>query len=235
MKEYLPHFTPAGGSWWYTFPVELDQFRYHFPFFRTRPSGLASAAPYFIPFRAEAGKLILSPGEECGTIPFLYSGSIRVYQTHETGRELTLYTIEPGESCILTSSCILQTQKFPAYAGVLKQAEGVALPAGVLKSLTRTSEDWQTFVFQLYGQRIFSLLELVSAVSFQKLDERLWKYLLQRQGYGKIQGTHEEIAMELGSSREVISRLLKEWEIQGKLVLRRGEIKLCDGGHGTDR
>lgn len=204
--------------------MDYDRFFWHFPYFKPHAEDFKKDHPDFLTAHLQKDQILATPGAGCQALPFLYSGLIRVYQISETGKELTLYTIGPGESCILTSNCILENVPFPARAQVLEPGEGVLLPAPVLQSLVQQSPYWRDFVFHLVGQRLAGMMSLVSEIAFHRLDDRLMTLLTKRADFGKVKTTHEALAAELGSSREVISRLLKDWEFQGKIVLKRGEI-----------
>lgn len=176
---------------------------------------------------APAGTIICNTGDECQNLIILLEGQVRVYRPAEDGRSITLYHIGEGESCILTASCILNTSAFPATAVVEKDARGLAIPAKNVYDWLKTEAVWQQYIFALLSQRMGDLICLVDALAFHNLEARLTHWLLEHAQHSQlIQTTHQAIAEELASSREVISRLLKEFERAGSIQLGRGEIKI---------
>ena len=181
--------------------------------------------------RIPAGRDVFVEGDDVDAIALLLSGVVRVYKIGETGREITLYRFGLGESCILTANAILSRQTFPALATVEQDAEAVMIPAGVFREWVRRYDVWQSFVFNLLSQRLASVMSIVDEVAFGRMDVRVAKLLLER---GRIENpipiTHQEIAAELGSSREVISRLLSDLNSQGLIRQERGKIEIIDDG-----
>ena len=175
------------------------------------------------------GSFICREGDRCGVIPLLLSGVARVYKTNESGREITLYRIDPGESCILTTSCILSDVPFPAFAVAETEIKACVVPAETFYNWVNQIPQWRDFVFHLLTLRLSSVIEIVEEVTFQKLDVRLASYILELSEKGLLRTTHEKIATDLGSSREVISRILKEFERGGMITLSRGMLVLNDG------
>ncbi|MDA8429684.1 MAG: Crp/Fnr family transcriptional regulator [Geobacteraceae bacterium] len=168
-------------------------------------------------------------GDSCSGIAFLLSGSIRVYKCGETGREITLYEIGPGETCILNASCILGNNAYPANAVTVGAGELVLIPAHDFRRLLGSHEALRNFVFSMLSERLCEIMELVNEVAFRRMDERMMEYLIEKSGDGVLVATHQKIASDLGTSREVVSRLLKDFERQGRLLLGRNEIRLRDG------
>ena len=164
----------------------------------------------------------------CSGIAFLLSGSIRVYKCGESGREITLYEIGPGETCILNASCILGNKAYPANAVTISEGELIMVPAHDFRRLLGSHETMRNFVFSLLSERLGEVMELVNEVAFRRMDERLMEYLVEKSGDGVLLATHQKIASDLGTSREVVSRLLKDLERQGKLSLARNSISLLD-------
>ena len=164
--------------------------------------------------------------QPCQGFPLLLSGSIRVIKAAPNGRELQLYRVMPGESCILTSSCLLGHTRYQAR-GIAEQAlEIVMLPASAFNALLGNCEAFRNYVFLLFSDRITDLMQLVSAVAFQKLDQRLAKLLISKPT--PIHATHQALADELGSAREIVSRLLKGFAEQGWVRLGREQIEITD-------
>jgi CRP/FNR family transcriptional regulator, anaerobic regulatory protein len=179
--------------------------------------------------RIPEGHDVFVEGDRADSIALLISGVVRVYKIGETGREITLYRFGNGESCILTANAILSQKNFPAIATVEKQAEAVMIPADTFRDWVQRYDLWRDFVFDLLSDRLASVIEIVEEVAFRRMDERLATFLSQRVGRSdSIQITHQEIAAELGSSREVISRILEDFSDLGMISVSRGSIKILD-------
>jgi CRP/FNR family transcriptional regulator len=168
-------------------------------------------------------------GDRADAIALLISGVVRVYKIGETGREITLYRFGNGESCILTANAILSQKNFPAIATVEKEAEAVMIPAETFRDWVRRYDLWREFVFDLLSERLSSVMAIVEEVAFRRMDVRVVTFLSERLGQSdSIQITHQEIAAELGSSREVISRILEDLSALGIIGVSRGTIKVLD-------
>jgi CRP/FNR family transcriptional regulator len=179
--------------------------------------------------RLPAGQDVFVQGDRTGALALLLSGVVRVYKLGESGREITLYRFGLGESCILTANAILSDQTFPAIATVEEDAEAVMIPAGALREWVGRFDLWRAFLFDLLSQRLVSVLEIVDEVTFQRVDTRLASLLLARAPEeNPVVTTHQELADELGSSREVISRLLGGFAEEGLIRTARGSIELLD-------
>jgi CRP/FNR family transcriptional regulator len=179
--------------------------------------------------RIAKGKDVFIEGDHCDAIALLISGVVRVYKIGETGREITLYRFGVGESCILTANAILSQQSFPAIATVERDAEAVMIPAEKFREWVTRYDMWRKFVFDLLSQRLSSVMAIVEEVAFQRMDARVASLLLTRSRIqNPMQITHQEIAAELGSSREVISRLLEDFSERGLIRVRRGEVEILD-------
>lgn len=179
--------------------------------------------------RIPAGADVFVEGDRTESIAFLLSGGVRVYKVSETGREITLYRFGLGESCILTANAILSQQSFPAIATVEQEAEAVMIPAESFRDWVRRDDLWREFVFDLFSQRLLSVMMIVDEVAFQRVDRRVAAFLLERaQESNPIEITHREIAAEVGSSREVISRLLDDFSDEGILTTSRGSIEIVE-------
>lgn len=179
--------------------------------------------------RIPAGRDVFVEGDRINAIALLISGVVRVYKIGETGREITLYRFGLGESCILTANAILSQQSFPAIATVEQDAEAVMIPADTFRDWIHRYDLWRGFVFDLLSQRLSSVMALVDEVAFRRMDKRVATILLERSRLDNtIRITHQEIAAELGSSREVISRLLEDFTSQGLIQLGRGTIEILD-------
>ncbi|PKO14391.1 MAG: Crp/Fnr family transcriptional regulator [Chloroflexi bacterium HGW-Chloroflexi-10] len=173
------------------------------------------------------GKDVFIEGDTTDALALLVSGVVRVYKIGETGREITLYRFSLGESCILTANAILSQQSFPAIATVEHAAEAVMIPANAFRDWVKHYDLWREFVFDLFSQRLSTVMAIVDEVVFHRMDTRLATLLLNQ---AKIQNplriTHQEIAAELGSSREVISRLIEDFVSNDIIRSGRGTIEV---------
>ena len=179
--------------------------------------------------RIPAGRDVFVEGDTIDAIALLLSGVVRVYKIGETGREITLYRFGHGQSCILTANAILSQQSFPAIATVEHEAEAIMIPSDIFQKWVHRHDLWRKFVFDLPSQRLASMMSIVDEVAFQRMDTRLASFL-QTQGLlqNPIQITHQRIAAELGSSREVISRILEDFASLGWIHIARGKIEILD-------
>lgn len=179
--------------------------------------------------RIPAGHDVFVEGDQAEAIALLLSGVVRVYKIGENGREITLYRFGNGESCILTANVILSRQTFPAIATVERDAEAVMIPAGAFRQWIGRYDLWRDFIFGLLSQRLASVIATIDEVAFRRMDVRVAAFLLARsQDGGQVHITHQQIAAELGSSREVISRLLESLEDGGLIRRSRGVIEVLD-------
>jgi CRP/FNR family transcriptional regulator len=167
----------------------------------------------------------------CTHLALLLRGSVRVYKLAETGREITLYRLHVGQSCILTASCIQSDAVFPAFAICDSPIEAVLIPSAYLQKCLDESAVWRRYIFGLVSQRMSHVISLVEEVAFRKLDQRIAGLLLQYQrknSSATIHITHQKIALELGTSREVVSRILIDFQHDKMIKLIRGSITLLD-------
>ena len=176
-----------------------------------------------------AGHDVFLEGDRVEAIALLISGVVRVYKIGETGREITLYRFGNGSSCILTANAILSQRTFPAVATVEQEAEAVMIPADTFRDWVRRYDLWREFVFDLLSQRLSTVMAIIDEVAFHRMDRRVAAFLLS-QGKNKnpLRITHQEIASELGSSREVISRLLEDFVSDGSIRSGRGTVEVLD-------
>ncbi len=179
--------------------------------------------------RIPAGKNIFVEGDDVNAIALLISGAVRVYKVGETGREITLYRFGSGESCILSANAVLSQLSFSAIATVEQDAEAVMIPAPSFRQWIQQYDLWRNFLFTLLSQRLALVMEIVDEVTFRRMDIRVAGFLLERvKNQNPISITHQEIAADLGSSREVISRILENLASQGMIVVERGLIRVQD-------
>jgi len=176
--------------------------------------------------RLPAGTILFDEHQPCQGFPLLLSGSVRVIKAAPNGRELQLYRVGAGESCILTSSCLLGHSTYRARGIVEQEVEMVVLPPAAFRTLMAECAPFRDYVFNLFAERLTDLMELVSAVAFQKLDQRLAALLVSRPS--PLHVTHQALADELGSAREMVSRLLKGFADQGWVRLGREQVEVID-------
>jgi len=170
---------------------------------------------------------IYAEGDACSSIAFVLSGEIRVFKIGGTGREITLYEIGPGETCILNASCILSGSTYPANAVTASDAEVLLVPSAEFRRLVMEREAMRDFVFTLLSHRLATVMELVEEVAFGRMDQRLMEYLVEKSADNVLETTHQKVANDLGTSREVVSRLLKDFERKGRVRLARNSITLA--------
>lgn len=214
----------------------IDRFREAFPVFgKAGPFLVSEIVSQSILQPFSQGVVLYHEGDACSRIAFLLSGGVRVFKIGETGREITLYEIGAGETCILNASCILSDRGYPAHAVTTAPGEMLLLPAGVFRRLIAGHPEVRDFVFALLSDRLALVMALVEEVAFGRMDERLANYLSSRATAGQMNATHQAIANDLGTSREVVSRLLKEFEREGSIRLERNRIHIVDGSRVSSR
>jgi CRP/FNR family transcriptional regulator, anaerobic regulatory protein len=171
-----------------------------------------------------AGTPMFHEKDACSAFPIILSGRVRIARTMENGRELVLYEVEPGESCVLSTSCLLGNARYNAHAQCVTDVELASLPRAVFDRLVSEHRPFREEVFHLFGERLVRLVELVESIGFQRLDQRLAAALL---GKGqRLTTSHEQLAHTLAVSRESISRMLKQFEEHGWVKLGRGAIEI---------
>lgn len=178
--------------------------------------------------RIPAGTHVFMEGDACSQIAILLDGSVRVYKIGETGREITLYRFERGESCILTANCILSRANFPAIATTERDIEAIIIPADTFRDWVNRHSPWRDYLFHLLSQRLAMVMTVVDEVAFRRMDARIADYLLLRSAKEGValRVTHQEIAAELGTSREVVSRIMQDFIETGVVETGRGTITI---------
>ncbi len=179
--------------------------------------------------RVPADTVLFRPGEACTQYLVVTDGSVRVDMTSETGREILLYRVGPGQTCVLTTLALLSGAPYEAEGRTETEVRALSLPASTFDALVAQSAAFRRFVFSAFAMRITDLMHLLRQVAFTRLDTRLAGFLLHHAAAdGALRMTHQEIAAELGASREAVSRLLKAFEQQGLVELSRARILLRD-------
>jgi CRP/FNR family transcriptional regulator len=177
----------------------------------------------------QPGQTILSENVTVQSIPILTKGSVKVLQSDDTYKEMVLYYLRPGETCIMSFLAGLYHDTSKVKAVAEEQSEVVFIPVDKIRELIKEHPEWLNYIFQIYHKRFEELLEVVDAVAFKNMDERLLSFLKKRSevvGNPTLTMTHEQLAQELGTAREVISRLLKKMESEGIVELGRNRITL---------
>ena len=168
-------------------------------------------------------------GDACSNYLLILSGSIKVMTRAENGREIVLYRLGDGDSCVLTTSCLFGNARYPAEGISETDVTALAIPAPRFNQAIEHSKPFREFVFNSFSSHLSSLITLVEEVTFGKLDIRLARQLLKLStDNSTLETTHQQLATELGSAREVISRQLKDFESRGWLKLYRGSLEVLD-------
>lgn len=177
----------------------------------------------------KAGDVIIEPGQVVQNIPMIISGTIKVSRLDESGKELLLYYVNANESCAMTFTCCMEQHKSEIKAVAEEDVELIMLPAYKMDEWMSKYPSWKSFVMRTIQQRFDELLKTIDHIAFEKMDERLIHYLKDKSKAHHsplLNISHQQIADELATSREVISRLLKKLENDKKLLLYRNQIKL---------
>jgi CRP/FNR family transcriptional regulator len=173
-----------------------------------------------------SGTTLFNERQACELFPLVLTGRIRVEKLGERGRRLKFYDVGPGEGCVLTGSCLLSNVHYTAHGETATDVELIGLPRAFFMQLINGYEPFRRQVFQLVAERMADLMALVEQVAFQRLDQRLAAHLLGRGS--KLKVTHQELADELGSVREIVSRVLGQFAEEGLIRSGRQEIEILD-------
>jgi len=197
--------------------------------FKSSPDLLKKLYQYSIIKEYDSGTVILDEKASVRSVPIVVKGTLKVIRTEEDGREILLYYIKSGESCIMSFLGGLHNETSKVRAEVEDDAEILFLPVDKVSLFIKEYPQWLDYIFRLYHKRFEELLEIVNAIAFKKVDERLLTLLYKKQeltGNKTLTITHEQLANELGTARVVVSRLLKQLEEMGKVTLGRNKITL---------
>jgi len=174
------------------------------------------------------GTVLFRDGDACNGYVFVLSGSVRVQKMDPEGREIVLYRVEDGQTCMLTTSCLLGGRSYPAE-GVAEEETELALLSPQRLDALLADAAFRRFVLAMVSERIADLMALIEDVAFGRMDVRLARCLLELDsGSGELHLTHQQLATELGTAREVVSRLLKDFERHGWVGLRRGSVLMSE-------
>jgi CRP/FNR family transcriptional regulator len=188
-----------------------------------------------------SGTTIFGPGNSPENMLFLLDGTVRVQQVSETGHEIVLYRIQAGQSCVLTTACLLAFDDYSAEGVAETAVQAAAVPRDVFDDLVAQSKSFRDFVFAAFSKRITDLFLMIDEIAFQKMDVRLADKLVELSGKGNdIATTHQKLSVELGTAREVVSRQMQEFHRRGWIEQSRGNVTLLDksalkdlADHGT--
>ncbi|MDO1448392.1 Crp/Fnr family transcriptional regulator [Rhodocytophaga aerolata] len=197
----------------------------------TDPNLLEAISKHGKIYELNAGESLMEPGHYIKMVPLILQGSIKVMRVDSEGRELFLYYLDAGDSCALTLTCCSNLQKSDIKAVAEEKTNVIGIPLGLHEIWTNEYRQWKDFVALTYQTRFQELLNALDAVAFKKMDERLLNYLITKAKQLKtneLSITHQEIASELSTSREVISRLMKQLEKTKLIELGRNKVYVRD-------
>lgn len=197
--------------------------------FKTSPELIEKLYQNSIHKTYKTGQIILNENSHIRSIPIVMKGSIKVIRTEEDGREILLYYIKAGESCIMSFLGGLHEETSKVKAEIEEDAEILFLPMNKVSLFIKEYPQWLDYIFRLYHKRFEELLEIINAIAFKKVDQRLLALLKKKEELTNsktITITHEQLANELGTARVVVSRLLKQLEEEGAVKLGRNKIVL---------
>jgi CRP/FNR family transcriptional regulator len=207
----------------------LSRLQSHFPVLFDALSDLPASSYQLI--NAPAVTTIFDIGGKCGQFLLLTKGSVAVKMLAKSGKSILLYRVQPGQSCIITTSCLLGSAHYPTFGETETEVEveALSIPQHAFNQALNQSTEFRQFVFDGLGQRLADVMQRLESVNFTSIGSRLAATLLARNpGSGQLKITHELLAEEVGTAREVVSRHLKKMEIKGLLKLGRGTVHLKD-------
>ncbi len=176
-----------------------------------------------------AGSRIYGPGQSPENYLLMLDGTVRVQQVSDGGREIVLYRVSAGESCALTTACLMGYEDYLAEAVAETDVRAVAIPRATFDDLIARSPEFRRFVFTAFSTRVTNLFRIIDEVAFSRMDIRLAHKLLElSNGAGSVAVTQQQLAAELGSAREVVSRILSEFQRRGWIAQARGSITIND-------
>jgi CRP/FNR family transcriptional regulator len=178
--------------------------------------------------RMKANTVIFGPGKSPDHLLLLLSGTVRVQQLAENGREVVLYRVTAGESCVLTTACMLAYEDYAAEGIAETDITAAAIPRALFDEMVASSKEFRNFVFRAYSRRITDLFRVIEDIAFRRMDIRLAQKIIERAETGVLHATHAQLAAELGTAREVISRQLAEFHRRGWIAQSRGAVEILD-------
>ena len=211
--------------------VQQAEFESIFPFMRQAGAEFKQTFYQIAQYmELPAGVSIGDEGQQCSQLALVLDGVGRVFKLSSSGREVTLYRIYSGESCVLTASCIMNQGNFPAMAVTETLVRAIVIPPGSVRQWFCGEPQWQQFIFGLLSHRLASIISVVEEVAFKRIDVRLAEQFVREiaRGENVIHKTHAELAADVGSSREVVSRILRDLAHRGLIQSTRGHIEVLD-------
>ena len=172
---------------------------------------------------------VFGPGDSADAYLIPIKGAVRVEHMGSTGRSVVLYRVAPGDSCVMTTSCLLSGAPYAAYGYAEGAVEAIAMPAAAFRDLVEQEPEFRAHTLGVFSRRMIELVEVIDELLLHRVDLRLASWLAEKApAGGGVSATHQAIASELGTAREVVSRILKDFERRGWIGLTRGEIRLAD-------
>ncbi len=178
----------------------------------------------------QRGQIMMGDNKKCGGIPMVMKGRLRLFRLSDKGREMTLYRVGEGELCIMAGVCALGDVEYDFSIEAERDSVLATIPPDTFKELLYRSDSFRTYVFNALAQKLILSIETIEMLIFNSIEERIMAYLQRHTNAdGEVKITHEKMAVELGSSREVITRQLQKMAEKGQLELKRGKIivKIC--------
>lgn len=172
-----------------------------------------------------SGTIVFEELQPCNAFPFILSGELRVFKQALNGRELSLYAVSPGDACVVSAGCLLGDEPYNAVGQVKEEVTLVMMPTEEFEKLLGI-RSFREYIFSLFSKRVLELMQLVNEVAFEKLDRRLATFLLKKES--PIRMSHQELADELGTVREIITRLLKNFADDRLIAIGREQISILD-------
>ena len=180
--------------------------------------------------RLNKGQFAFRTGEHCSAYLVVLKGHVRVQLISAGGREVTLYRVDPGHTCVLTTSCLLSGNEYPAEAIAESEVEALGISQAAFQDALAKHANFRQHVFEKFSERLKNVIVRVEELVFESVDARLARALLKLDSEGKQDVTHQQLAVELGTAREVISRHLKQFKDDGLVRLGRGRVVVTDVG-----
>ena len=213
-------------------PVNRNCLACAFPFWdQLTPEEQAQLCRFTRPVRYRKGERVHSPVENCVGILLLRSGQLRAYLLSEDGRDITLYRLFPGEVCILSASCVMDSVNFDLYIDAEEDTEAYCIGAGVFRQLMQQNVHVRCYAYQMTAERFSDTMWTMQQILFMSADRRLAIFLtdeLAKTGGADVRMTHDQMARYMGSAREVVSRMLKYFAQEGWVRLYRGGVQVLD-------
>jgi CRP/FNR family transcriptional regulator, anaerobic regulatory protein len=199
-----------------------------FPFYNDlKPDEIEKLLSFSAIKKLDKGQLMMGDSGRCNGVPLILKGSLRLFRVAENGREINVYNVHEGELCILAAVCILADLEYEFSVQAQTDCVLAVLPPDIFKQMMTVSESFKNYVFNAMADKLITSLRAIEVLNFSSIEERLKDYLYYNADKNnEIIGTHEMIARDIGSSREVISRHLKKLENEGLLIIKRGKVLL---------